>query len=112
MKKAVVVITSTCYSSRADFDLIRSWLKENGWKLVRRIENADLVIVHTCAYVKAKEDQSIMMIKVIKSNMQKNSRLVVTGCLPAINKNRLGRIFKGVSVSSKYLHQLEGSING
>jgi len=111
MKKAVVIITSNCYASRTDFDLIYEYLRKNGWKIVRKIENADVVIINTCAYVKQKEDSSIKIIKKAQKEIKKNARLIVTGCLPAINKNRLRRIFKGTAISAKSLHQLDGVLN-
>ncbi|MFH1655741.1 MAG: radical SAM protein [Candidatus Omnitrophota bacterium] len=111
MKRAFVEITHNCYSLKTDFDLIRRFLSINGWKLVRDIKNADMVIVNTCAFMKEREDIAIELIQKVKKDMNKNAKFIVTGCLSSINKNRLDSVFQGRSISSKSLYRLDDIIN-
>jgi len=111
MKKAFVDISEYCYSLKTDFDLMRRYLKVNGWQIVKNIKNADLVIINSCAFVKKREDVAIKLIQKAQKDKKKNAQLIVAGCLPAINKNRLNSIFKGINITSNSLDKLDGIID-
>jgi len=61
-------------------------LESHGFVLTDSPEKADVVIVNTCGVKLPTENKIIDRIKVLKSI---NPRIVVTGCLPRINRRRM-----------------------
>ncbi len=86
MKKAFILTTGTCYPSVTDFNLIKTYLKNNGWALSKRIKDAHLIIIYTCAFVKKKEDISLECILRVRKEKNRAAQTIITGCLPVINK--------------------------
>jgi MiaB/RimO family radical SAM methylthiotransferase len=76
-----------------------NYFKENGWEIVKHPAEADLILANTCAFDKRHEDISIADIEELKQ--YKNAQLVVTGCLPKINSERMKGVFEGVAFGPK-----------
>ena len=53
------------------------------------IEKSDYIIINTCSFLKTKEEYFMNYIKNISSNLKKNQKIIVVGCLPSIRKNDL-----------------------
>ncbi|MEW6008788.1 MAG: radical SAM protein [Candidatus Omnitrophota bacterium] len=108
MKRAFLIDTNIgCTPGFTDLTLIKTYLNNNGWRLARKIESSNIVIVYTCACSKQAEDNSIDYIKKAEKEKNPNAQLIVSGCLPSINKVRLKRIFKGLAISANSLGELE-----
>ena len=107
MKKFFLYTTGNCYPSQSDYKLITAYIKENEWKLAKKIGNADIVIVYTCAFTKDKEDKSLNLIKQAYQEKKGSAQLIVVGCLPAINKDRLSKVHKGIAVTANSLKELD-----
>ena len=73
----------------------------------RGVDAADVVIVYTCASTKAREDASLKAIHRFQKMKKGRTRLIVSGCLPSINKPRLKSVFDGVVVPARSLHELD-----
>jgi MiaB-like tRNA modifying enzyme len=61
-------------------------LESHGFVLIDSPEKADIIIVNTCGVKLPTENKIIDRIKVLKSI---NPKIVVTGCLPRINRRRM-----------------------
>lgn len=62
----------------------------NGIQIIGSLEDADYVIVVACASVKAREERCINYINnVVKKKKKRISKIIVTGCLPKIERERL-----------------------
>lgn len=107
LRKAQVIKTGDCYPHGADYFLIRSYLSANGWKLVEKSSLADLIVINTCAFTAEREADSVSLIKKAAREKKPGCRVVVTGCLPAINKRRLKQVFKGTIISAGNLAGLD-----
>lgn len=105
-KKAFYITAGRCYPNTTDSVLIKSYLKNNGWALSRKIESANVIIINTCAFRKQEEDGSIGLIKKVHREKNSNAQVIVVGCLPAINKIKLKKIFKGIIVKANSLGEL------
>ena len=68
---------------------------------------ADMIIANTCAYDKLHEDTSVQDIEELKKY---GAELVVMGCLPKINKDRLDKVFDGVSYGPKERNKIKDLI--
>lgn len=111
MEKVTIVNHSFCYPSLADIELLQSFFSINNWKISKKTEEADLVVVYTCAVRKEKEDLSKKLIRNAQKKLKKNAELIVTGCLPRINKKELDKMFRGKTVSAKSLDRFNTILN-
>ncbi len=97
----VYLETNGCSVLRLDTQVYSKYFRENGWKEVSSAREADLVIFTGCAVIKKTENFAIESIKRLKEEMKDRSRLIVAGCLPAINPERLAKVFTGTSFSKE-----------
>jgi len=71
----------------ADGEFMSGCLLEAGFELVDSPEEADVLIYNTCAVKTPTENRAIEILK--QAGKMKGKRLLVTGCLPLINPERL-----------------------
>ena len=74
-----------CSSNLADSQTITGCLLAAGYNQVNSIKEADIVIYNTCAVKGPTENRVISAIKKIP----KKKKIIISGCLPLINFNRL-----------------------
>ncbi len=84
-----------CSTNLADGEVLAGCLVKAGYRLVRDEANADVVIYNTCAVKGPTENRMINILK----RVSKGKKLIVVGCLPLINFERLQRevSFDGVA---------------
>lgn len=118
MKKYFLTRESVCYLSKIDEKRLEHLLKENGWTPSDTLKGVDVVIVNTCVFARNFEDGCINLIERIKKEKDEKTKLVVGGCLPAVNKRRMLAHFKGpyftpltLSSISKILKTKHGNID-
>jgi MiaB-like tRNA modifying enzyme len=83
--KNVYVKSFGCSANLADGEVIAGCLSEAGFRLVENKLDADFVVYNTCAVKSPTENRIIDLLK----KVPKNKKLIVTGCLPVINFERL-----------------------
>jgi MiaB-like tRNA modifying enzyme len=71
----------------ADGEFIAGCLSAEGYELVNRIEDADILVFNTCAVKTPTENRMIDILR----RVPKAKKVVVTGCLPLINFDRIKR---------------------
>jgi threonylcarbamoyladenosine tRNA methylthiotransferase CDKAL1 len=76
-----------CSTNLADGEVLAGCLAKAGHRLVRSPSAADVLICNTCAVKGPTEDRMIYLLKRVPTN----KRLIVAGCLPLINFERLRR---------------------
>lgn len=108
--KKVYIRSNGCIDNLLDGKSFRNYFKENGWEIVSDPAQADMIIANTCAFDKKHEDISMADIEDLKK--YKNAQLVVAGCLPKINKERMQTVFDGVSFGPKDRQQIKEIIGG
>lgn len=76
-------ISLGCDKNRVDTEKMLSRLTQSGHTLVGSEEEADVIIVNTCAFIdKAKEESIDEILNAISAkNGSKNKKVIVTGCL-------------------------------
>ncbi len=67
-----------CPKALVDTERAMTRLRAEGYELVGRYEDADLVVVNTCGFIEAAVDESL---ETIGEALAANGRVVVTGCL-------------------------------
>jgi len=83
--KRIHVESFGCPTSKADGESMAGCLSEAGYEVVDGTENADVLIYNTCAVKSPTENRMISMLK----SAPKDKQIVVAGCLPLINLERL-----------------------
>ncbi len=91
------VKSTGCISNLLDGTRYEELLKRAGYRLVKDIKDADLVILNTCAFSRPKEEESVKLIEQSKIDKRDGAQICVCGCLPTINSERLKRIHHGVA---------------
>ena len=79
--------TYGCSTNLADSEAIAGCLTQAGYKLTHSASVADIIIYNTCAVKGPTENRVINAIK----RAPKNKKVIITGCLPLINFERLQR---------------------
>ena len=75
------VETLGCPKNAVDSDNVRASLLADGMDAAPSPEQADLVVVNTCAFVEAARQESIETILSLSGARKEGARLVVTGCM-------------------------------
>lgn len=83
----VFVRSFGCSTNLADGEVLAGCLAEAGYKIVNSALNADLIIYNTCAVKGPTENRMIEILRGVPAA----KKLVVAGCLPLINFERLCR---------------------
>jgi threonylcarbamoyladenosine tRNA methylthiotransferase CDKAL1 len=83
--KRVYVKSFGCPTNLADGEVITGCLSKAGFEIVEETHNADILIYNTCAVKSPTENRIVDILRKAPGD----KRLIVTGCLPLINFERL-----------------------
>jgi len=73
--------TLGCPKNQVDSDKLAGRLAADGYRPSPTAEEADLVVVNTCAFIQAAREESISAVLELDQSRKAGSRLVVTGCM-------------------------------
>ncbi len=73
--------TLGCPKNQVDSDKLSGLLESDGYQRAGRPEEADLLVVNTCAFIEAAREESIEAVLELASTRKPGARLTVTGCL-------------------------------
>ena len=78
----VGMISLGCPKNQVDGELLLEKLSENGFQIVQRIEDSDLMIVNTCGFIEDAKREAIETILEVAQYKAAGviSAIVVTGC--------------------------------
>ena len=78
------LLTLGCPKNEADSDAFAGCLTGAGWGITRNIENANLLLINTCAFIKPAVDESLeAILQALEWKNEKPGRiLILAGCLP------------------------------
>lgn len=79
-KKTFFIQTFGCQMNENDSDLIRSKFIEKGWEEADSLENADFVIVNTCAVREKAELKALWNIRSLQFKFKDNTKIAIIGC--------------------------------
>jgi len=71
-------ISLGCPKALVDSERILTQLRSDGYEIVPSYEAADLVVVNTCGFLESARDESL---DAIGEAVERNGRVIVTGCL-------------------------------
>lgn len=71
-----------CPKNEADCEILAGLLKERGHEIVHNVEEADVVVLDTCAFIEDAKKESIdEILSFVEAKEDYGYRLVVKGCL-------------------------------
>jgi ribosomal protein S12 methylthiotransferase len=73
--------TLGCPKNQVDSDKLAGQLANDGLVPASRPEDADLVVVNTCAFIEAARQESVDTVLALADARREGARLVVTGCM-------------------------------
>jgi len=119
MKKKALIVIKSCNRRDLELDHVKNYLIGNGYsvdeiearqfiKLQKNSFNndADLIIFSTCAALNATEESAIQDLQMIQQNKKAGAEVIVCGCLPEINPDRLSSVFNGASFGPRSYEKL------
>jgi len=83
--KLVYIKSFGCSANLADGEVIAGCLSEAGFEVVKNPKDAEFLVYNTCAVKSQTENRIVDILR----KAPKDKRLIVTGCLPVINFERL-----------------------
>ena len=83
--KRVYIKSFGCPTNIADGEFIAGCLSQVGYEIVEKVDAADILIYNTCAVKSPTENRMIDVLR----RVSEDKRLIITGCLPLINFERL-----------------------
>lgn len=104
MKKKVYIEEAGCNRRKLDLERIRSYLESNDYEVVARPEDADKILVATCAFKKVEEDESIQRLRHYRKY---GSEMVVYGCLPDIAEERYREFADIPKIAPREIEKIE-----
>jgi ribosomal protein S12 methylthiotransferase len=81
MARSFWVTTLGCPKNQVDSDKLTGSLLADGLQPASEVEDADLVVVNTCAFIEEARQESVDTILALDEARRDGARLVVTGCL-------------------------------
>lgn len=103
-KVYVEAVHGACNRRLLDAQKIASYFEKNGYKVVKQARDADVLFLITCGVSLERESNSIRRIHGLK---KLSGELIVSGCLPAINPQKVSSIHKGVSIPTSELSTID-----
>lgn len=100
----VFIDVDACSQRHLDAKRIESYLIENNYKIINNPKFADIIIFVTCAY---RNEIAEIALNKIKDFQRYNAELIVSGCLPTIDKKELSKVFNGKVISTKDLDNID-----
>lgn len=96
-----------CTENAMNLNKLKRWFSGNEWEVTRKPSEADVIVVSTCGFSKEQEDYEIDTIAKLGQIRKPGCELVVMGCLPEINRERLKQVFNGPTVPTASLDRFD-----
>ncbi|MBU4334713.1 MAG: radical SAM protein, partial [Candidatus Omnitrophica bacterium] len=104
-------VSRTCNERMLDCQRIHHYLVCNGWVPIKHSDQADLLIISTCASSNPEEVYSEELIKRYDKIRNNESTMVVVGCIAAINPERIKIFNNCIFLSPSEIDKLDNILN-
>jgi len=105
--KVCIYSHARCATNLFDNSKLKDYFRRNGCEVIDSYQEADLILVNTCAFSEKSENDSVQVIKKIESEKKKDAQMIVFGCLASINKEKLKKEFGGLTLTHNELGRLD-----
>ncbi|MFP3895345.1 MAG: 30S ribosomal protein S12 methylthiotransferase RimO [Anaerolineales bacterium] len=90
------IITLGCPKNVVDSEMMAQLLRQEGHTLVEEREEAELLILNTCAFIEAARQEAYGMLEELAANKKSSQKLIAAGCLPQRYEGDVLRRIPGV----------------
>jgi tRNA A37 methylthiotransferase MiaB len=97
-------VHGACNRRLLDAQKIASYFETNGYAVVKKAQDADVLFLITCGVSLEREASSIRRIHSLK---KLGRELIVSGCLPAINRQKVLSVHPGVNIPTAELSKVD-----
>ena len=94
----VFIATNGCEEASLDAQKLKNIVSGTNYVCTNDPMVADIIVFYACGLLRAKEHESVRMIKKLMSLKKISGKLVVFGCLTKINPEAIRSIFKGCMI--------------
>ena len=101
--------TLGCPKNQVDSDKLVGTLTVDGFEAAGSPEDADLVVVNTCAFIEAARQESIDTVLALSETRRDGARLVVTGCMAERYGDELAEALPEVDLVAPFGASLTGT---
>ena len=102
--KVFIAGNQTCMKRGLDAERMKRYFQVNGCTNAKQLEDADLIVAITCAFVSSYVNTAVDMILELKRHP---GRLIVAGCLPAMASEKFKSIFRGDYILTKDFENID-----
>jgi tRNA A37 methylthiotransferase MiaB len=99
-----------CPRSSCDTAWLFRYFETNGWRIVRDVRRADLVVVATCGFDVIRENRCLQFLRLLDGRRKRDSELVVVGCLAGIHPERVRREFRAILIPPGEIDKIDDVI--
>ncbi|MFH1415808.1 MAG: radical SAM protein [Elusimicrobiota bacterium] len=96
--KKVLTLYEKCVENKMEALLYEQYFKNNGYIKAQNLKEADIILIFTCGFKKLRENKWIRIINYVNKKKKEGSEMIICGCLPGINKERIQSVFDGITV--------------
>jgi MiaB/RimO family radical SAM methylthiotransferase len=82
MKNIFMTADVTCAVSDYDASLVAEFFRNNGYNIVDKPLDAEMILINTCGSDEYRERKSLNLIKKVCRRFSKTKKIVIFGCLP------------------------------
>ena len=100
------VETLGCPKNHVDSDKLSGLLGTQGYEPALSADEADIVVVNTCAFIESAREESIDVVLAMSDLKKESARLVVTGCMAERYGDELAEALPEVDLVAGFGHSL------
>jgi len=89
------MVSLGCAKNQVDSEMILGLLKKK-MNIVEKPEDADLIVVNTCAFIEPARKEAIDTILLLSDYKKPNAKMVVCGCLAQRYKDEIAKLLPEV----------------
>lgn len=105
MSKKIFIFTNwTCVRRKLDAKKFSYYFSKNNWEVVHDPRKADVIFMVSCAFTNQRTEQCVEQINRFKKY---DGELIIAGCLPAIDPERMKEVFDGRTVVTKEIEKVD-----
>jgi threonylcarbamoyladenosine tRNA methylthiotransferase CDKAL1 len=100
-----------CSLNFGETEQISGFLLKNSFKRINDFKKADFIIVNTCSVKMVTEQRMLSRIKFLLDNKEKDSKIIVCGCLAKTNKKTIEKISKDLIILDTKLESIAKTLD-
>ncbi|MEW6366840.1 MAG: radical SAM protein [Acidobacteriota bacterium] len=93
------LVNGSCHRRQEEIAAVKRFLVSNRWREEGGVNQADLVIFFACGAMRLNVDEMMVSLTDVIGKMKNGAELVVGGCLPRTDSERLSQVFTGKTIT-------------